>query len=92
MSRGEKMEAVLYSEARNNLRKIIDDVCENYDEYLIVTKDKKRAVIMSYEEFSALQETLYLLTSKKNRERLLHSIEEVEKNRFIKKDIVIDEK
>ncbi len=85
------MEAILYSEARNNLRKIIDDVCENYDEYLIITKDKKRAVLLSYEEFSALQETLYLLTSKKNRQRLMRSIESVEKGEIVTKNIEIDE-
>ena len=81
------METVLYSEARNNLRKIIDNVCENFDEYVIITKDNKRAVIMSYEEFSSLQETLYLLSSKNNRERLLRSIDAVECGDVMKKEI-----
>jgi len=81
------MEAILYSEARNNLRKIINDVCDNFEEYVITTKDKKKAVLISLEEYNSLKETLYLLSSKKNRDRLLEAIDEVEKDKFLKKDI-----
>ena len=81
------MKAIVYSNARNNLRKIIEDVVDNYEEYIVTTKDNKQAVIISYDEFSSLKETLYLLSSKNNRDRLLKSIEEVENNEIIKKEI-----
>lgn len=83
------MQAVFYSQARNNLRDIINKVCDNFDEYIITTKDDKSAVILSYDEYSAMKETMYLLSSKTNRERLNDAIEQIENLQFTKKDIEI---
>ena len=81
------MQAVFYSQARNNLRSIIDKVCNDFEEFMITTKDNKTAVIMSYDEYSSMKETLYLLSSKTNRDRLLESVDEIENLKFMKKDI-----
>ena len=83
------MEAVLYSHARNNLREIINKVCDNFDEYIVTTKDNKSAVILSYEEYSAMKETMYLLSSKKNRDRLNEAVEQIENLKFTKKNIEV---
>lgn len=83
------MQAVFYSQARNNLREIINKVCDDFDEYIITTKDNKSAVILSYEEYSAMKETMYLLASKNNRERLNDAVEQIENASFTKKDIEI---
>ena len=85
--KGCSMNSVLYTYARNNLRDIINQVNDNACEYLITTKDKKSAVVIAKDEYDSLKETLYLLTSKNNRERLLDSIEEIENAKFLKKDI-----
>jgi antitoxin YefM len=81
------MEAILYSKARNNLRELINKVCDDYDEFIIKTKDDKSAILISYEEYKGLKETLYLLSSKNNRDRLLDSINEIEKGDYKIKDI-----
>lgn len=81
------MQAVFYSQARNNLRSIIDKVCDDFDEYIITTKNNKSAVIMSYDEYSAMKETLYLLASKNNRDRLNDAIEQIENSEFTTKEI-----
>ncbi|WP_434658174.1 type II toxin-antitoxin system Phd/YefM family antitoxin [Sulfurimonas sp. NW9] len=81
------MQAVFYSQARNNLRSIIDKVCDDFDEYIITTKNNKSAVIMSYDEYSSLKETLYLLGSKNNRDRLNDAVEQIESSKFITKEI-----
>lgn len=81
------MQAVFYSQARNNLRKIIDDVCTDFEEYIITTKDNKSAVLISYEEYSAMKETMYLLSSRENRERLMDSVDEIENLKFEKKEL-----
>ena len=81
------MESVLYTYARNNLRDIINSVNDNACEYLITTKDKKSAVVIAKNEYDSIKETLFLLTSKNNRERLLDSVNEIENAKFIKKDI-----
>ena len=72
------MKSVSYTYAKNNLRDIINQVNDNACEYLITTKDKKSAVVIAKDEYDSLKETLYLLTSKNNRERLMDSIEEIE--------------
>ena len=83
------MQTVFYSNARNNLREIIDRVCDDFDEYTITTKDNKSAVILSYDEYNAMQETLYLLSSKNNRDRLNEAVEQIESLNFSKKEIDI---
>ncbi|MCF6266413.1 MAG: type II toxin-antitoxin system prevent-host-death family antitoxin [Desulfuromusa sp.] len=81
------MQAILYSQARNNLRQIINKVCDDYDEVIITTKDDKTAILISYEEYRAMKETMYLLSSQNNRDKLIRSIDEIENSRIIQKDI-----
>jgi antitoxin YefM len=83
------MQAVFYSQARNNLREIINKVCNDFDEYIITTKDQKSAVLISYEEYSAMKETMYLLSSKNNRDRLNDAVEQIENLNFNKKELDI---
>lgn len=83
------MQAVFYSQARNNLREIINKVCNDFDEYIITTKDNKSAVILSYDEYSAMKETMYLLSSKNNRDRLNDAVEQIENMKYTKRDIEI---
>lgn len=81
------MQAVFYSQARNNLRNLIDKVCNDFDEYVITTKDNKQAVLLSYDEYSSMKETMYLLSSKNNRDRLLDAVDQIDNLEFTKKDI-----
>jgi antitoxin YefM len=83
------MQAVFYSQARNNLRELINKVCDDVDEYIITTKDDKSAILISYEEYSSMKETIYLLSSKNNRDRLNNAIDEIENLNFLKKEINI---
>ncbi|MEA3553978.1 MAG: type II toxin-antitoxin system prevent-host-death family antitoxin [Campylobacterota bacterium] len=81
------MQAVLYSQARNNLRSIINQVCDNFEEFIITTKDKQSAVLISQAEYNSMKETIYLLSSKNNRDRLLDAVDQIENAKFIKKEI-----
>lgn len=81
------MQSILYSEARNNLRGIINKVCDNFEEYVITTKDKQSAVLISQDEYNSMKETIYLLSSKINRDRLLDAIDEIENFEFTKRKI-----
>lgn len=83
------MQAVFYSQARNNLRDIINKVCDDFDEYIITTKDDKSAVIISYDEYSAMKETMYLLSSKNNRDRLNDAVDQIDNLQFTKKEIKV---
>jgi len=81
------MQAVFYSQARNNLRNLIDKVCNDFDEYIITTKDNKQAVLLSYDEYSSMKETMYLLSSKNNRDRLLDAVDQIDNLKFNTKEI-----
>ncbi len=81
------MQAVFYSQARNNLRNLIDKVCDDFDEYIITTKDNKQAVLLSYDEYSSMKETMYLLSSKNNRDRLLDAVDQIDDLKFTTKNI-----
>ena len=81
------MQAVFYSQARNNLREITNKVCDDFDEYIITTKDEKSVVLISYEEYSSMKETIYLLSSKNNRDRLNNAVEQIDNSKFLKKEI-----
>lgn len=72
------MDAVSYTTARTNLAKTMEQVCENHSP-MIITRNKAQYVVMiSLEDYKALQETAYLLRAPKNARRLLESVVELE--------------
>ena len=54
------MQALTASEARANLYRIIDETAESHEPIMISGK-RTAAVLLSAEDWSAIQETLYLL-------------------------------
>ncbi len=74
------MEAVNYSELRKSLKSVLDGVCENHEPVIITRKNSDNLVLLSYEDYSAIEETAYLLRSPKNAKRLRESIESFRKN------------
>ncbi len=75
------MQAVTYSEARNNLAAMLDKAVDDHEHIIITRKSGKNAVLMSLEDFNAWQETEYLLSSPANAKRLLQSLENVRKGK-----------
>jgi antitoxin YefM len=72
------MDAITYSAARAKLADTMDRVCDDH-EAIIITRGGQRAVVMmSLDDFKALEETSYLLRSPKNARRLLESIASLE--------------
>ena len=68
------MTVVNYTEARNNLKFILDSVVNDADYTVISRRDADDAVVMSLDYFNAMQETLHLLKSPKNVQHLEKSI------------------
>ena len=68
------MDTVTYSTARANLADTMDRVCEDHEPIIITRNGEQAVVMMSLEDFKALEETSYLLRSPKNARRLLESI------------------
>ncbi len=72
------MQATNYSYARNNLKTLINRVCDDYEPCIITSKENKNAVLISLEEFNAMKETLYLSRNPINHDRILEGIKQIE--------------
>lgn len=71
------MDVLTYSAARANLAHTMDRVCNDH-EPLIITRNREQAVVMlSLEDYKALEETAYLLRNPTNAQRLLAATEQL---------------
>lgn len=74
------MTAISYTEARENLAKVMDQVCQDHNPVIITRYKKEAVVIMSLEDYNSLEETAYLMRSPANARRLTASIAEAEQS------------
>ena len=82
------MNAITYSEARAKLADTITRVCDDHDPIIITKKSDKAVVMISLEDYEAMEETAYLLRSPKNAQRLLESIRELEAGEGTVKELI----
>lgn len=68
------MRVVTFSEARNNLKQVIDQVVDDVDVTVISRRDAPDAVVMSLETFNSWMETVHLLKTPANAAHLAKSI------------------
>ena len=82
------MDVVTYSEARANLKDVMDRVVADKTE-IIVTRQKAEAVVMvSLSEWNSMVETAHLLSSPVNAERLRRSIEQMKAGKGSERELV----
>lgn len=72
------MDAIPYTTLRANLAKQMDRVCEDHAPVIVTRKASASVVMISLDDYEALEETSYLLRSPKGARRLLESIAELE--------------
>ncbi len=72
------MKSISYTTARKELAKTMDKVCDDHAPVAITRKGEGTVVMISMEDYQALEETAYLLRSPKNTRRLFESIAEIE--------------
>ncbi len=72
------MDALTYSQARSTLARTMDRVCDDHSPIIITRKNQRSVVMISLEDYEALEETAYLLRTPRNARRLLESIAELE--------------
>jgi antitoxin YefM len=82
------MQAYSYSETRNRLKAIMDIVCKNGETVIVTRKDGQNVVMMSLDDFNSIQETIHLLSSRRNAERLHRSLREVEEDRVVERKLI----
>jgi antitoxin YefM len=82
------MLAANYSEFRGDLKKFLD-IVERNNETLIIKRSKgSGAVMISLKEYNSIMETLHLLSSKANADRLYESMKQLKDGKGFQKDLI----
>lgn len=76
------MQALNYTTARNSLKSIINEVCDNNEEVIVTTKNDKSVVIMSLDEYNRTHAQL--------KRELKEAKEQIERGEYIGIDEVFD--
>ncbi|MEQ1438371.1 type II toxin-antitoxin system prevent-host-death family antitoxin [Fontimonas sp. SYSU GA230001] len=82
------MRVINFSEARNNLKKVIDSVVDDADYAVIARRDAPDAVVMSLDTFNSMIETVHLLKTPANAAHLARSIEQLRKGKVRPRKLV----
>ncbi len=72
------MDTITYTAVRAKLADTMDRVCDDHEPVIITRSGERAVVMMSLDDYKALEETAYLLRSPKNARRLLESIAQLE--------------
>jgi antitoxin YefM len=85
------MRAANFSEFRTDLKKYLDDIEDNNETLIVKRKSGKGAVVISLDEYNSIMETVHLLKSKSNSDRLYESIRQMKEGNTVTKDLIEDE-
>ena len=79
---------VNYTDFRQNLATHMDEVCDSRAPLTVTRQGGRSVVVMAEEEYESLLETLHLLSSPANAERLLRSIADADAGRMVEHDLI----
>jgi len=82
------MDAITYTAARQNLAKMMEKVCSDHAPVIVTQKSGNSVVILSLDDYEALEETAYLLRSSKNTRRLIESVAQLENDKGTEKELM----
>lgn len=82
------MRTIHFSDARSNLKAVMDQAIDDHDAVLITRRDAPNVVIMSQDQYDSWMETMHLLSSPANAVRLLRSIQQHRAGMAEKHDLI----
>ena len=82
------MNATTVREAKKNLQRLIEQVNADAEPTIICGDQGQKAVLLSFEEFNAWQETLYMLSNPANAEHLRQSIAEAKAGKTLESALI----
>jgi len=82
------MDAISYSAARANLASVMDRVAMDHEALIITRHGEPSVVMLSLEDYRALEETAHLLRSPANARRLLAATAELESGRGVPRELL----
>ncbi len=77
------MTTISYTKFRNNLAGVLDSAEQDFEPVVVTRNKGRKSVVMSYDEYSSLLETAYLLSSEPNRKHLEKSLAELEQQKIV---------
>ncbi|WP_373518086.1 type II toxin-antitoxin system Phd/YefM family antitoxin [Pricia sp.] len=81
------MLAANFTEFRTELKNYLDNVEDNNETLIIKRKTGKGTVVISLDEYNSMMETVHLLSSKANADRLFESIQQMKSGEKVEKDL-----
>jgi antitoxin YefM len=81
------MDAITYSTARANLASTMNRVCEDHEPLIITRNGEQSVVMLSLDDYKALEETSYLLRSPANAKRLIAAISQLESGQGVERTL-----
>lgn len=84
------MIAANYTEFRTKLKNYLDQVEQNQETLIVKRGRGKGTVVISLEEYNSMMETMHLLGSKVNADRLRESIQQMESRQVVEKGLIED--
>ncbi|MFC2087017.1 type II toxin-antitoxin system Phd/YefM family antitoxin [Bacteroidota bacterium] len=84
------MIAANFSEFRTNLKMYLDNIEDNNEILIVKRKSGKGTVMISLDEYNSIMETVHLLNSKANADRLYESINQMKKGESFTKNLIED--
>ncbi|NMM48526.1 type II toxin-antitoxin system Phd/YefM family antitoxin [Marinigracilibium pacificum] len=82
------MEITTYSNFRQNLKSFLEKVLSSHSPLFVTRSKGEDVVVISKADYESMQETLYLLSSSKNAERIYKGLEEFKNQKGIKRDLI----
>jgi antitoxin YefM len=83
------MDVITYTDARARLKDVMDRVIHDKVEVVVTRKNREAVVMMSLDEYNAIQETLHLQKSPANARRLQAAIAQLDAGAGMERDIAL---
>jgi len=84
---GNPMNTITYTAARANLADTMDKVCNDHEAIIITRKSDQAVVMISLEEYNALEETAHLLRTPANAARLLSAVSQLRAGKGVERKL-----
>ena len=82
------MKAANFTEFRTHLKRYLDEVEKNNETLIIKRGSGNGAVLISLDEYNSIMETVHLLSSKANADRLYESIQQMKSGKSFEKKLI----
>ena len=85
------MNILTFSEARANLKTVMEDVCKDHSPTVVTRVSGDHVVMLSLADFNSMEETMYLFSSAENAKNLMESIAQLRAGKARPRELIHNE-